>query len=479
MVVVYALSGTKGFIPCSKGYAKQIKSYMANHSPDAIHLFLQVHCIIWIPNANRTRYTHALKPRYKMNADEYDEIIRYGEFADVERRDAIFDQIKQRDLRRQCPKLSKKQWENRRFLGPQSSLLEKAYAKMIKLQMAINEHYGDRYQIDMSKLIGPGVYAPNPFPVDEHNDPIVRECQSNSQCPGDNVCWENKVCVIPESKRTCAHGSMSQFIPQGTYPEIDANIFQDTTKYRTTDRVKYSVYNSKHYDTCYPDEAHPHGAWIPRYLRKKLGIDFNVKEIRPYEWIRTVQNSAAENPDRDVINIVHFDGNTMAPYYIIRTRAIPPRYIRCYKLNSAYSPFIDIRGFLTMYGDSVPLDYNDDNAQDDGDDGDPPIGEPRDGMDIDPALFEDFPDFPDVPGDAPDAPEEAEQPEAEQPEEAEQPAEAEPLNPYLERVQALRHYHPVLRRLPIRRAHDSHPHSRRNTEGPRTRSRSRPRSARQ
>lgn len=340
MVVVYAYRGTKGFVPCSMTYKKQVRTFIdKGQIRKAYEMYRQVHKIIW-KGMRDGRYVHMLKEDYIISPEEHNELSQFNRNTPRDEAIGMLD--------RQCPALTRKQWEPRRFLGPQSIRLEAAY-RWIENKMKAARSDMQEQGLDMKQLAGPSLYPPNPFPISWQGDRRqmeIRPCDDSQQCRDFGGECEQNVCVIPRSQRVCP-----------TYPVdvlVDGIEYNNIAGGRTRPQTKYSTYSNALYKSCGPPPDKMHFGWIPPRLRIVLDINFNVLEIEPNEWERRVDSQ--EGQPR-----IYYDPDTDAMFFIERNldQEIMHKYLRVYKMNAAYTPDLELNELETIDGQPVESDEMD------------------------------------------------------------------------------------------------------------------------
>lgn len=345
MPVIYATeTKERGFIPCSWVYRRQIIRSMELQRWDTVEeLFRQGHKHVWKWSQPANVYENVYDPRYIMNRVEYHRLATLPG-----------DQITIQDLNKQCNPVTGNT-DRRRYFGPQTGLLYTAYRKLLELQKA-SYHKATSDGFPVSNYLDLAVYSPSPFPQRFHPetkhwepDQIV-PCAVDADCKDPQLTCENKFCVIRKEHRQC---------PPFQYPfNIGIRTIHDLSQHRTKKVQRFSEYRRRVYDTCDPGDNYTHGRWIPKELETYLGIDFNVLELPVAEWNHRVQVSNYQ---------VHRDPATDAPFFVAIVDGTPHRF---YKLNSAFSPILDLQNYLQVVqeGQAGPADDDlNDEAPDDED----------------------------------------------------------------------------------------------------------------
>lgn len=320
MPVIYAqsLGGVKGFVPCSKVYRRQIVRSMELEDFDTVKdLFQQAHKLLWQRVPNQNRYRHRYNPSVVMTQEEYDRVAAL-----------TGPQITEGDLDNQCVPVTTTVGR-RRYFGPQTSLMFKAYQKMANLQK-LSYEAAEQRGFPVSEHRGIAIYAPSPFSQTKNAQgvyvPDDIECKVDADCSPDSKCLGNR-CVIDEDKRQC---------PPFQYPVfVDGKQVENLSAHRTTPDRRWSTWQSKWYNTCTPGRNYTHGRWIPSHLRTYLGVDFHVIELDPLEWARRVEVGRYT---------VHRDPATDAAFFIAESDG---SLFRFYKANSAFSPTLDLRKYAS------------------------------------------------------------------------------------------------------------------------------------
>lgn len=310
MPVVYSqVTGTKGFVPCSKPYRQIIsRALQLGDFKTANELFQQGHRLVW--NLNGNVYKHQFLPHATLSAEEYQNISNIKP-----------EEMNISLLNQQCGIDPIKRPTT--FIGPQLPVVRTAMKNMQHVQnLSYNEASKDGFPVYGFK--GLATYAPSPFEQEfdakQNYTPTV--CELNNDCKHGGVC-ENGKCLLPRELRKC---------PPFQYPVSLLNGNESFTIHnpsakRTVKTEKYSTFFNEWYDTCVPEKKYSGQQWITDpQLRKYIGLPFDVKQIPEKEW-------TLESKNKDIFN----DPSTDAPYFMQDNNGI---IMRVYKLNSAYTPIL-------------------------------------------------------------------------------------------------------------------------------------------
>lgn len=323
MPVIYSNStGTKGFMPCSKPYQRQILRFIELSQYDfAADLFFQAHRLVWQWRNADQMYHHISDPTITMSRRTYQRIAAL-------KPENITPQL----LAQQCPVTVR----GSAFFGPQLKVHHLAQRRMQALQ---TQSYGTaaEHGFPVPSAKGLGTYSPSPFEQVRENR--VWRPVNPEHAPGKSsgACVENKcepglecsqgVCVVPLEQRQCPPFQYPITLTDDQGPFTVENLSADRTRQVT----RFSNFHTQAYNTCIPNTATTHTRWIPENrLRRYIGLGYAVMEIPIQEWYAEV---------REFGYPIEKDPNTGSSYFVYTDE--DGLDIRMYPLNAAYTPYLD------------------------------------------------------------------------------------------------------------------------------------------